>query len=123
VRDPLAELRHRKTLRPTAGRCDERLSRSRRKTAKLAVDIDMLDRHLVEIVETDAALAHRYRPLTSMPGVGLVLACTLLPKLGTMSPKQVAALVGVAPYAFDSKEGVASGAVVRPPVGRSTWQR
>jgi transposase len=35
----------------------------------------------------------------------LVLACTLmalLPKLGTMSRKQVAALVGVAPYAFES---------------------
>jgi transposase len=65
----------------------------------------MLDRHLVEIVETDAALAHRYRLLTSMPGVGLVLACTLmalLPELGTMSRKQVAALVGVAPYAFES---------------------
>jgi transposase len=40
-----------------------------------------------------------------MPGVGLVLACTLmalLPELGTMSRKQVAALVGVAPYAFES---------------------
>jgi hypothetical protein len=37
--------------------------------------------------------------------VGLVLACTLmalLPKLGTMARKQVAALVGVAPYAFES---------------------
>jgi transposase len=40
-----------------------------------------------------------------MPGVGLVLACTLialLPELGRMSRKQVAALVGVAPYAFES---------------------
>jgi transposase len=78
---------------------------SRRRIARLAADIDMLDRHLVEFVETDAALAHRYRLLTSMPGVGLVLACTLLallPELGTMSRKQVAALVGVAPYAFES---------------------
>ena len=78
---------------------------SRRRIARLASDIDMLDRHLVEIVETDATLAHRYRLLTSMPGVGLVLACTLmalLPELGTMSRKQVAALVGVAPYAFES---------------------
>ena len=34
-----------------------------------------------------------------------MLACTLmalLPELGTMSRKQVAALVGVAPYAFES---------------------
>ena len=40
-----------------------------------------------------------------MPGVGLVLACTLialLPELGRMSRKQVAALVGVAPYSFES---------------------
>jgi hypothetical protein len=56
----------------------------------------MLDRHLAEIVGTDAALAHRYQ---------LLLACTLialLPELGRMSRKQVAALVGVAPYAFES---------------------
>src|SRR5256886_11227245 len=40
-----------------------------------------------------------------MPGVGAVLACTLialLPELGRMGRKQVAALVGVAPYAFES---------------------
>jgi len=60
---------------------------------------------MIEIVATDAALVHRYRLLTSMPGVGAVLACTLialLPELGRMSRKQVAALVGVAPYAFES---------------------
>jgi len=66
---------------------------------------EMLDERMVEIVATDAAFAHRYRLLTSMPGVGAVLACTLLallPELGRMSRKQVAALVGVAPYAFES---------------------
>jgi len=78
---------------------------SRRRIARLAADIDMLDGHLVEIVETDARLAQRYRLLTSMPGVGPVLASTLialLPELGSMNRKQVAALVGVAPYAFES---------------------
>jgi transposase len=78
---------------------------SRRRIARLGADIDLLDKHLVEIVGTDAALAHRYRLLTSMPGVGVVLACTLialLPELGRMNRKQVAALVGVAPYAFES---------------------
>ena len=61
---------------------------SRRRIARLAADIDMLDGHLVEVVGTDAALAHRYRLLTSMPGVGTVLACTLialLPELGRMT--------------------------------------
>jgi transposase len=78
---------------------------SRRRIARLAADIDVLDQRLVEIVAIDVALAHRYRLLTSMPGVGSVLACTLialLPELGRLSRKQVAALVGVAPYAFDS---------------------
>src|SRR5262249_10078501 len=50
-------------------------------------------------------LAQRYELLTSMPGVGPVLAFTLialLPELGKMSRKQIAALVGLAPYDFDS---------------------
>ena len=61
---------------------------SRRRIARLAADIELLDKRLVEIVATDATLAHRYRLLTSMPGVGRVLACTLmalLPELGGMS--------------------------------------
>ena len=37
---------------------------SRRRIARLAADIDMLDRRLVEITASDAALAHRYRLLT-----------------------------------------------------------
>jgi transposase len=78
---------------------------SRRRITRLAADIDKLDESLVGIVGTNAALAHRYRLLTSMPGVGAVLVCTLialLPELGQMNRKQVAALVGVAPYAFES---------------------
>src|SRR5262249_25254306 len=43
---------------------------SRRRIGRLAADIELLDKRLVEIVATDAALAHRYRLLTSMPGVG-----------------------------------------------------
>jgi len=78
---------------------------SRRRIARLADDIAELDNHLGEIVAVDPVLQHRYRLLTSMPGVGPVLACTLialLPELGRMSRKQIAALVGVAPYDFDS---------------------
>jgi transposase len=43
--------------------------------------------------------------LQSTPGVGPVLSCTLLadlPELGSLSRKQIAALVGVAPFARDS---------------------
>jgi transposase len=77
----------------------------RRRIARLAADIVLLDQRLAEIVAADAAMAQRYELLTSMPGVGPVLAVTLLallPELGQMSRKQVAALVGVAPYDFDS---------------------
>jgi hypothetical protein len=45
---------------------------SRRRIGRLAADIDMLDRHLAEIVGADTALAHRYRLLTSMPETGYV---------------------------------------------------
>jgi transposase len=78
---------------------------ARRRIARLAADIDLLDRRLVEVVAADPSLACRYRLLISMPGVGPVLACTLialLPELGRLSRKQIAALVGVAPYDFDS---------------------
>jgi len=76
-----------------------------RRIARLAADIDLLDKHLLEVVAGDPALANRYRLLISMPGVGPTLACTLLallPELGRLSRKQIAALVGVAPYDFDS---------------------
>jgi transposase len=78
---------------------------SHRRIARLTADVALLDERLVEIVAADAALARRYQLLTSMPGVGAVLACTLialLPELGSLNRKQVAALVGVAPYAFES---------------------
>jgi transposase len=77
----------------------------RRRITQLAADIVLLDKRLAEMVAADPALAQRYRLLISMPGVGPVLACTLLallPELGQMSRQQVAALVGVAPYDFES---------------------
>jgi transposase len=43
--------------------------------------------------------------LRSVPGVGMVTACTLLaelPELGTLNRKKIAALVGVAPFNSDS---------------------
>ena len=77
----------------------------RRRITRLLADIALLDKRLAEMVAADPALAQRYELLTSMPGVGPVLALTLialLPELGQMSRKQVAALVGVAPYDFES---------------------
>ena len=78
---------------------------SKRRLVRLEADIRLLDKRLAEMVATNAAFAQLYELLTSMPGVGPVLAFTLialLPELGTMSRKQIAALVGLAPYDFDS---------------------
>ncbi len=68
-----------------------------------------------ELAHTDRDLAHAIREspvwrekealLRSMPGVGPVLTTTLLatlPELGTLTGKQIAALVGVAPFNRDS---------------------
>jgi transposase len=78
---------------------------NKRRLARLEADILLLDRRMAEIVASYADLARRYELLTSMRGVGPTLAFTLialLPELGRMSRKQIAALVGLAPYDFDS---------------------
>jgi transposase len=78
---------------------------NKRRLARLEADILLLDRRMAEIVASNASLARRYELLTSMRGVGPTLAFTLialLPELGQMGRKQIAALVGLAPYDFDS---------------------
>jgi transposase len=78
---------------------------SKRRLARLEADIALLDERLAEMVSSNAALARRYRLLVTMPGVGPTLAYTLLallPELGRMSRKPIAALVGLAPYDLDS---------------------
>src|SRR5215208_141778 len=84
-------------------RLDARLAK--RRLARIETDIRLLEKRLTETIAAEADLARRYARLTSMPGVGPVLAFTLialLPELGRMSRKQIAALVGLAPYDFDS---------------------
>src|SRR3974390_2893250 len=78
---------------------------SKRRLVRSEADICLLDKRLAELVAADPRLAHRYQLLISMPGVGPTLAHTLpatLPELGQIDRKQIAALVGLAPYDFDS---------------------
>ena len=78
---------------------------SKRRLVRLEADISLLDKRLAELVSADPRLAHRYHLLISMPGVGPTLAYTLLaslPELGQLDRRQIAALVGLAPYDFDS---------------------
>src|SRR3954462_13624252 len=100
---------------------------AKRRLARIEADIRLLDKRLAEMIVADPDLARRYARLTSMPGVGPVLAFTLialLPELGCMSRKQIAALVGLAPYDFvaaSSGDIAASTAAACRCVTSSTW--
>lgn len=64
-----------------------------------------LDQALQDAVQLDLQLQATYAILTSAPGVGPVMAVTLLaqlPGLGSLSRQKVANLVGVAPLNWDS---------------------
>jgi transposase len=79
--------------------------------AALKLAVLRLDKEIRAAVAQDPAMAQRNAQLVSAPGVGPVLAFTLiaeLPELGRLSSRQVAALAGVAP--FDRQ----SGRTIRP---------
>jgi transposase len=72
---------------------------------RIEADIALLDRRIAEAIAASPALARRGALLCSVPGVGPVLAATLLallPELGRIGRRQIGALVGVVPYDFDS---------------------
>lgn len=63
------------------------------------------DTHLAEAIQQSPIWREKDELLRSAPGVGPVLTTTLLatvPELGTLTHKQIAALVGVAPFSRDS---------------------
>lgn len=73
----------------------------------LGTQIADVETKIQAAVEENADLRERYRILRSMPGVGPVVAATLLaelPELGALTRSQIAVLVGVAPLNCDSGE-------------------
>lgn len=76
-----------------------------RRIRQIDTDVRRLDQRIAETIAGVPALAERQALLCSMPGVGPVLAATLLaflPELGSLSNRPIGALVGVVPYDFDS---------------------
>lgn len=72
---------------------------------QLRTKVKTIELRLLQLVRAAPALAHLYRRLCAVPGVGLITACTLLarlPELGQLPHRQIAALVGVAPFPRDS---------------------
>jgi transposase len=63
------------------------------------------DQELQQMIQQDPIWSQKNDLLQSVPGVGPILATTLIaqmPELGTLNRWQIAALVGVAPYNRDS---------------------
>lgn len=78
-----------------------------RRVDQVAAHIKALERECLKQIEQDQGLARRFAILTSIPGIALVGAITLiacLSELGSLTNKQIAALAGLAPVANDSGE-------------------
>jgi transposase len=76
----------------------------------LKKEVENLDNDLRKRIEDSPVWQEKDNLLQSIPGVGKVLSSTILgelPELGKLNRKQIAALVGVAPYNCDS--GVMKG--------------
>lgn len=71
----------------------------------LEKELSRIDRDLEEAIEQSPTFKENEALLRSVPGVGPVLCQTLLaelPELGSLSPRELSALVGVAPINRDS---------------------
>lgn len=71
----------------------------------IAKEIERLDKKIYEIIKKDRELWSKYNIVKSVKGIGFRIASSiiaLLPELGELNRKEVAALVGVAPYKKES---------------------
>jgi len=86
------------TLKDIAGLISGQIRVLERLKAKLSVD-------LLSRIKAEPDLLARFRLLISLPGVGPIVAATLvvrMPELGSMRRGQAASLIGVAPFDRDS---------------------
>jgi transposase len=98
----VAERHRRRGAAPLPPRVREALSAH---IAWLEAQLATIDRDLAMVVQASALWRAKDDLLRSTPGVGPVLATTLLaelPELGTLDRRQIAALAGVAPLNRDS---------------------
>lgn len=71
---------------------------------------DKIEKAMLELIKRDSVLKEKYDILTSVSGIGEVVAITLLcelPELGKLTDKQVGALSGLAPN--NKESGMKSG--------------
>ena len=80
-------------------------SQLRKRIKQLEAHVDALETECLKQIKAEAGLKRRFDIMTSIPGIGDVVAMTLiacLSELGSLSDKQAAALAGLAPVADDS---------------------
>jgi transposase len=82
-----------------------------RRIIQIKAHIRALEQECLSQIKADEALARRYTILTSIPGIGAVVAITLiafLNELGALNNKEIGALAGVVPIPHDSgqREGI-----------------
>jgi len=94
----IAERNRLRTAPRTVGRIEEHLR-------WLEDEVKAIEQGLQDLVESDPDMQARAVILRSVPGIGPVLSFILLsglPELGRLNRKEIAALVGVAPFNWDS---------------------
>ena len=82
-----------------------RCRQSRQLLRLLEKQIDQCDQAIAALIAQDPQLTYKASRLQGIPGVGPVVAATILaemPELGTLNKQTAAALAGVAPYNRDS---------------------
>jgi len=78
---------------------------SGRRLKRIAAEILLIERRLTQLVADDEAMARKDRLIQSLKGAGPVLSQTLLglvPEIDQLDRRQLAALVGLAPFDDDS---------------------
>ena len=104
-RDQLVAMRQQEKVRLVEERDQALAAELRGHIAELDQRVAEADRRIAGLLNESPSLAEAERRIRSVPGVGRVTAVTLLalmPELGARSPKQIAALAGLAPFNVDS---------------------
>lgn len=103
VTDQLADLKgfmEHVSLKDLAARLNSEIASLEKLKAQLALEV-------IRRIKAHPELARRFALLQSLPSVGPIVAAGLvvrMPELGSMKRGQAAALLGVAPYDFDTGE-------------------
>jgi transposase len=104
-RDQLVDMRQQERIRQAEELDDDSLAGIQRHLAWLDTEVRQLDKAIAAHLATHAMLDHVNQRLRSIPGVGAVVATTLMalmPELGHRPARTIAALAGLAPFNADS---------------------